>query len=96
MTTKQDDRPWHLIVLENGRLSKYLLRAPWWSDSPRLQDKGGYVTLTHKELMSWAHVCRAALEQADRMPTGEPKHWRRHHLPSLLARAERRKKEAGF
>lgn len=57
--------PWHLIQAGNNP-TWYYLRAPYWNESPRLQN--GYLKLTSNQVQNWTatgdNIKKAAFDQA--------------------------------
>lgn len=66
--------PWKLIrVGEDPAI--YMLRAPFWSQNPRVAAGGGYIKVTARQLGLWSGLREAAIAQADTCPPAKIKGW---------------------
>lgn len=79
--------PWHLVILESDPV-EYLLRSPFWSESPLLKD--GYLRLAKIDILSWGKISAQALWQSRVEVPVKLEEWRGPggHLEKLLDAAE--------
>lgn len=78
--------PWKLIRIGEDP-AIYMLRAPFWSQNPRVVGNGGYIKVTAKQLRLWSGLGEAAIAQADTCPPARIKGWQ-ELCNKLLANVE--------
>jgi len=87
--TMNEPPDWHLIIIESEP-AEYMLRSPYWLDSPKLEN--GYIHLAALEILEWSKLRKQAFVQAD---VSIPKSYRGWDAPGgplarLVEHAERR------